>query len=464
VKNKVLFFTFLFFVLLTWLSSSIPFFWDTTIIAKLTHDFYDNGINGLIPPMDSDQGGFSMFSLYMVSVWKMFGKTLLVSHFALLPFLFLIVYNYYKLACNFLQDKFVVLAMILLMIEPCLISQSILMGYDIMMIAFFLWALNALLNEKRLLFSIVLVFLCMCNNRGIMLSAALFFLDIYFFKKKYLKIISWSLVKTYLPSIIIFGLWLIYHHYKTGWYIINPLKEDTHQAFVFGVKPLKQLGYIFWKIMDMGRVVLWIVGLIGAFYFYKKNKSVFKEVIYITIIPLLLLIAGMIFIGNPIGHRYFIVIFLLLNILFCYVLQQLQKNKMIYIIYGFAMIVLISGNFWMYPVKYGNNWDSSLKVVPVFDLKKEVDDYITKNNISVTNVGTQFPFIIAEKYMYLNDKNTHYENVWSGPIYKFPYFLYSNVINTDIPEQFEEARKNWTLIKKFKKGQVVFELYKNPKN
>lgn len=464
MKNIIVLFTFLFFIVLTWLSSSFPFFWDTTIIAKLTHDFYDHGINGLIPPMDSDQGGFSMFSIYMLCMWKMFGKTLFVSHFALLPFLFLIVYNYYQIASRFLQDKFIVLAMILLMIEPCLLTQSIIMGYDIFMIAFFLGALNALLSEKRILFSILIVLLCMCSIRGIMLSAGLFFLDIYFLKKNHSHFISWKIIKTFLPSIVVLGLWMVYHHYKTGWYIINPLKEDTHQAFVLGIKPLKQLAYIFWKIMDMGRIFLWGVVIAGFFYFYKKNKPQFKDIFYITLIPLLMLIAGMIFIGNPIGHRYFIVIFLMLTILFCFVLQQMQSKKTVYITYIFSIIVLITGNFWMYPVKYGNNWDSSLKVLPVFDLKKQVDDYIVKNNISATDVGTQFPFIIAEKYMYLNDKDFHYENVWSGPIDKYPYFLYSNVINTDIAEQFEEARKNWILIKEFKKGQVVFELYRNPKN
>jgi hypothetical protein len=36
------------------------------------------------------------------------------------------------------------------------------------------------------------------------------------------------------------------------------------------------------------------------------------------------------------------------------------------------------------------------------------------------------------------------------------------VINTDIPEQFEDVVINWTLLKKFEKGQVFIALYKNP--
>jgi hypothetical protein len=170
----------------------------------------------------------------------------------------------------------------------------------------------------------------------------------------------------------------------------------------------------------------------------------------------------MIFIGNPIGHRYFIVLFLILNILFCYVLQEIKNRKIAYTIYFLSVLSLITGNFWMYPPKYGNGWDSSLKVLPVFSLKKQMDAFVKQNNIAPEEIGTQFPFIANEPEVYLTENDLQYQNVWSGPLSDFKYFLYSNVINTDISEQFDEVITSWKLLKQFKSGQITISLYQNP--
>ena len=275
------------------------------------------------------------------------------------------------------------------------------------------------------------------------------------------KKLNFILLKKYALAVVCVICWTIYHQSKTGWFLFSPLREDTHEAMVSGSMMFKQFFYSVWKLIDFGRIGLWLI-FIFSFFIYIKNKSIdnSKTIFALVFIPLLILLFGMIPLGNPIGHKYFIVIFLLLNIAFCFALQQLS-DKISNTIFVFCSILLISGNFWIYPSKYGNGWDASLKVIPFFELKEKMDDYIASQNISPEDVGTQFPLIANKTESDLVEDNFQYQNVWAGPIYNYNYFLYSNVINTDIPEQFDEAIKTWEPIKTFQAGLVEISLYKN---
>ncbi len=458
MKNRLLFFIFLFFILLTWFSRSIPFFWDGTFFSQLSLAFYENGFNYFIAPENFDTGGFPLYSVYLANIWKLFGKSLLVSHFALLPFLIGIAFEYFKLAKQFLAGKMLVFAMLLLVLEPCFITQSVLMGYDVLLIYFYFLSLNALLLNKTILFQVSLALLCLSSVRGMLLACSLLLIDAYIHRK-----INYSMIKKYVLALVCVIFWVCYHQLKTGWFIINPIREDTHERILPFSMIVKQLIYSIWKIIDFGRIGLWFF-FIFYFFILQKNKYMEnkKTIFALVFIPLLVLIFGMIPFGNPIGHKYFIVSFLLLNIAFCFALQQLQNRKTITIVVAFSSMLLISGNFWIYPSKYGNGWDASLKIISFFELKKEMDNYILIQHISSQDVGTQFPLIANKSASDLTENTFQYQNVWSGPLSNYDYFLYSNVINTDIPEQFEDAIKTWKPIKTIHSGLITITLFKNP--
>src|SRR6218665_1366427 len=151
-RNNYLLLAFVFFSLLTVFSLSIPFFWDGTFFSEIAVNLFDKGLLHLSDTSHPDTGGFPLYSLYMATVWKISGKSLAVSHFAILPFLFGILVQYYKLCKRFLNPSVIPAALLLLICEPVFITQSILMGYDILMVYFFMLALNALLAERKLLF------------------------------------------------------------------------------------------------------------------------------------------------------------------------------------------------------------------------------------------------------------------------------------------------------------------------
>lgn len=465
MRNKYLLFTFLFFILLTVYSLNIPFFWDGTFFSETAVNFYLDGVNEFIAPPNTDTGGFPLYPVYHALMWKLFGKSLLVSHLAMLPMLLACVYEYFKLAKRFLSEQMLPLAMIILICEPTFVTQGILMGYDILIGWFFLMALNALLDQRNKLFSLALLLLCCSSIRGIMLGVALLALDLVLHKK-----IPLAKFYKYLPAGILIFSWAIYHEQQTGWFFFSPDREDTHESFLPFSMMVRQAGFIAWKVNDLGRIVLWILLIVGGILLRKKMNAEGSQLLKIVFIPLLVLSLFMIPLANPIGHKYFLVVFLCLNIAVCYLIQHLNTKKLRLLAFSALAISLLAGNFWLYPERYGNAWDSSLKVLPYFELREKMDVYIDEANIEDVYVGTQYPLIDDPRFSTLKGWTlvgcflhmNQYTNVWMGPIENYRYFLHSNVINTDIPDQIEEVKKTWKLVHEERRGQVYISLYENP--
>ncbi len=457
-NTKILLPFFILLSLLTFFSLNIPFFWDSTFFSTTSVSFYNNGMNGFIAPLKYDTGGFPLHSSYLTLIWKCFGKTLTVSHLAMLPFLLCAIYEFFKLAKRYLNEKTIGFALILLLVHPVFITQSMLMGYDIIILYFFLLSLNALHNNKRILFSIAIIFLCLISIRGIMLASVLFILDFILNKKLDLKFF-----RVYIPSILILLLWAIYHEQQTGWYLFSPIRENNHEQFSGALMMFRQFMYVVWKNIDLGGIILWIIFLFSSFYFFKKPKSSqHKELLRYVLISFFVMSTFMVLIKNPIGHKYFLVVFALLIVAVCYFIQQIEKLKVRITLFTLIGVCLISGNFILYNQRYGNAWDSSLKIIPYFKIEREMNEYIRKNNIPQNSVGTQFPLTMNLNVSHLSDSTFHYSDIEDANINYFPYFLYSNIINTNRIEELESIKKNWVVQKEIKSGMVELILYKNP--
>jgi len=174
LEKVSLWFVFLFLMVLTFFSSNIPFFWDGDLLSREAHFYFENNFSGFILPTTLDRDGTPvLYAVYLASVWKLFGKTLLISHLALLPFLLGIAWEYFKLAKTFLRTSMIPFAMLLLICEPTFVTQSIIMGFDIFMLYFFLLSLNSLLTSRPLTYSLSLSILGLCGIRGIILAGSL---------------------------------------------------------------------------------------------------------------------------------------------------------------------------------------------------------------------------------------------------------------------------------------------------
>ena len=106
--NRLCFiFTCLIAFLLVFLNKENGFFWDTIQLASGHGNFYySTNFSQLLLPIELDSGHIPVFGIYIALVWKIFGKTLEASHFALLPFALGIVWQINILCKRFIAEKY----------------------------------------------------------------------------------------------------------------------------------------------------------------------------------------------------------------------------------------------------------------------------------------------------------------------------------------------------------------------
>lgn len=458
-QNKVLLIFFVLVILLTIYSLTIPFFWDSAFFSALSVHFYNVGYSGFLAPESLDTGGFPLYSAYLTLTWKLFGKSLVASHLALLPFLFGIVYEFYKLCKRYLNEKTIGWALLIFFVDPVFLTQSALMGYDIVILYFFLLSLNALQQNKNLLYSIAILLLCLISIRGMMLASALFLIDLIHSKK-----IDPGKIKNYAPTILVLSIWFISHKLRKGWFLFSPFRENDAEGFADIGMIFRQLMYVVWKNLDLGRATLWLIVLFFTGIYIKKEKTAHqKELFSLLFVPLIVLSCFMILIENPIGHKYFLVVNTMLVISACYFIQEIQFKGSRTFVYSLLIACLLAGNFIVYPQRYGNAWDSSLKILPYFKMESEMRNYIESKKIQGLGIATQFPLTIGTHATHLSENPVWFTDIENDDINRFPYFLYSNIINTGRMEDLEKVKQTWIPEKELKSGLIELTLYKNPR-
>ena len=96
------------FVLITIFSFRIPFFWDNvSVISRAASYIYEHHFSSVILPENLDAGHAPVTAFYFAFMWLIFGKSLMVSHLIMLPFVIGLIWEFYKLAKQFLSEKFV---------------------------------------------------------------------------------------------------------------------------------------------------------------------------------------------------------------------------------------------------------------------------------------------------------------------------------------------------------------------
>jgi hypothetical protein len=179
---------------------------------------------------------------------------------------------------------------------------------------------------------------------------------------------------------------------------------------------------------------------------------------FISLISLLLLTTSF---SNPSGARYFLVPFVFLILGVCLYMEQFSRKTQVKL--GLLIcIALLSGNAWIYPERYSNDWDSSMKVLPFFQLKKELIQFVQEKKIDPSDIATQFPLTDPLALTDLSSAHIQFMNALDGPISKFRYYLHSNVCNTDLLPQIEQIKNKWVVLKELNCGQVYIRLYENP--
>jgi hypothetical protein len=448
------------FMLASVFALHIPFFWDSAIvISKSGSYFFENHFSSVMLPAELDAGHAPLIAIYFALMWAAFGKTLLVSHLAILPFVLGVIWEFYKLAKKFLPGNLIKVSLLLLLLEPVFMTQTILMGYDIILAYFFIAAINCLHKPQRGRLLFMLSFLVLLNLRGIPFMAAVFLIHFFAFRTtaaiEFLK----KNIVSYLVPILLLAAWFIYHYSESGWLLIAPVRAVQRQLNSVEMI-IRQTIYVGWKLVDYGKIVFWIFVFISSVKLFKKDIKA-RQLLIILVMPVICLAFLMVPFSNPVGHKYFLPVYLLMVIVMTYHLQFLKSLAVRTVLIIVFCIVSIAGNFIMYPERFGNGWDTSLKVLPYFSLRNKLDSFVVENKIDSKEVAVSFPMFESRRNTHLQEDEFAYSDIDTKPLEKWNYLIVTNISNSYSDRMKADVRSKWKLLTEYRSGVVYMQLYQN---
>ena len=381
-----------------------PFFWDTILTSGVSQYYLAHGFRDLILPANLDAGHPPLFYIYITGCFKLLGKSLLVAHVSMLPFLLTGIFSFIRLLQKMeFPVKAQWIGLLLFWAIPAVATQYSLVSYDAVLLSLYLLSLVLFLEHKKIAFSIVLLLIGGITGRGIFAIASIFISCIVLHRSK---IRSWIIA--FVPAVLFYLGWYLYHYKRTG-YVFSPDNGWSGQRGLADVMQLFRNGIsIIRVLLDMG-----IVFLLGynVFAFLKIRKLPFRYLI--GLIPFVIFSFSFLFLTNPINHRYYLVVYVLMLLP---VLKLLAETKWIFSF--ILMILLIAGHFQIYPGKISNAWDSTLAHLPYHGLRKEFIAYADNAGIDRSRIGTVFPMNTSLMQTNLSGDTARMINVNGLKIYR----------------------------------------------
>ena len=225
---------------------------------------------------------------------------------------------------------------------------------------------------------------------------------------------------------------------------------------------LRNIGLVGWRLIDFGRVGLWLVFL-GILINSVKKKTLydpfFRNIFFVALFQLMVIFPLVIIYKNPFGHRYFLPVIISVAIIVTY--WVLKYSRLKYVLFSLIFLVLLSGYFWIYPLKIAQGWDATPAHWPYFTVRKEMMLKIKKSDIPFNEIGTFFPNTRSTKYIDLKDNGIDMKDADLG---SDQYILYSNIYNVDdifIDELFD--RSGWEPYIETRRGRVFMTLFRKIK-
>lgn len=451
-----------------------PLMWDTIQFASDQPSwYYDHNFRYFLLPDYCDSGHPPTFALYLASVWKVLGKSLWVCHTAMLPFVFMIVFQAVKLGDRIFPEdkKKAFLCSLLLLSEAVLITQTSLVSPDILVIAFFLYTLNAILGRSALHTTIAATLLGLFSMRTMMVSMGLFLFALSYnwaqVSKDRKPLFRYLLqqVLPFVPGGLIAMAYFGYHYAVKGWIGLNPQGPWAggyqHWAGVGGF--LRNLVVLAWRLVDIGKIGMvlvfgimllsWAMGRIRFATVTQKKMAQNLLVLFLALLAVLAL--PLCLYDSLLVHRYIMPFTISVSLLAIYLLLNSQVKAKNGIVIAVVLIQL-SGHFWNYPRQYSQGWDGTLAHLPFFSLRAEFKQYMADHDIPKSEVATAFSLIKSDRIIDLKGDTTGYKDVYKDST---EYIWYSNVSNT-MNKTVDYYFRNWQVIKYEKKGHVEMALFK----
>lgn len=446
-----------FYIIVTICSMHLPFFWDTILTSTVAQWFYDHGIQNAVAPLKWDAGHPTLFQLYLMTAWKLFGKTLPVSHFAMLPFLVLMVGSFVYLIQRIqLSTGARIFGLGALLIHPYIVTQSTLVSYDILQITFFLTALIGIIDNKKTWLIVGIWGLSACSIRGQMIAVVCL--------GSYL-LYDWRNLKHHLffslAAILPLAGWHYYHYLQTGWMISTPSESwQTHRE-VAGLKQMisNTVGIVR-GFVDYGIVALSLLFCFALATIRQAEISVeVRKILLTTILVFLALATSILLFSNPVGHRYFMTIHVGMLLLIVAQWSYIRAQKLWIVILTTAFI---SGHFWLYPVEISNGWDVTLKYISYEQNRKSFFKYLSENNIPPEEIASAFPLFCSQQQTNLTS-GERLKDISETEILGNKYVAYSAICNDMRGLHTPAISRHYFLVQIFGEEKSAIFLYSRTK-
>lgn len=429
------------------LSWQQPFFWDTLLTSSVVQHWLDAGPGNLILPARMDAGHPPLFYLYLWCWLKYLGARLWVAHLAMLPFTLAGVWAFLRILRHFnMRMRSLWTGLLLFFAIPAVAAQYSLVSYDAVLLTLYLLALLFYLEGRRGLFALALVMLAGITGRGLFAIGALGFTALSWHRASFRK---W--LPACIPALGVYAGWYTYHDLQTGYIFAPDNGWSEHRGLASAQQVFRNLVSIARTQFDLGIVVLFAANI--AVYVRHRDMALRY---WIWMIPLLVFSAAFIFLTNPVNHRYYLVVYVLMLIP---VLRALEDRPLYQSV--LLVIVLACGHFQIYPKGISNGWDCTLAHRPYHRLKKEALAFAEKQGLVRQDAGSVFPMVTSPRQDAFSGDPVRLVNVHGEPVDSVPYVLYSNVGNDFSDEQLA-ALKRWRVLYTRHRGVVEMTWYENP--
>ncbi|RTQ44983.1 hypothetical protein EJV47_26815 [Hymenobacter gummosus] len=467
-------------VLLTALARHHGFFWDAVLQAsRYAQWYYQHGLQRPVLPAEFDAGHPPLFGLALAGVWRLFGPSVAVSHWAMLPLVLGTLWQLYRLVRRFLPAAWVLPGLLLVWLDATWLAQSTLVSPDVAVTFCYLLALNGLLARRPGQTAAGTAPLVLLSTRGLLLWAALGLTALLLRwpewwprraaegKRRFdltvrtLLALIWPL----LPALLLAAGWLGLHYCLTGWVGYNPDSPWAGNYQRLGpAGVLRNVVIIGWRLVDNGRLTLWLVGAVAAGLLWRggwRPGPRTGQLLALWLPPVLIMSGLMVWYANPIGHRYYLPALLLLALLVAHLLAELaalprpSARGLPRILAALALLGLLSGHCWVYPDRIANGWDASLAHWPYFRLRQQSIAWLDAQGIPLGTVGSSFPNAYPLHDVDLTGDARRFAPV---DLRRNRYVLQSNVMNFG-DAALDSLQQYWHLRHEERAGQVYFRLY-----
>lgn len=476
-RSKTGWFAILFLAGLTFLSQHHIFFWDTIQFAgKHGQWFFDQDFHQWLLPESIDSGHPPVFGWLLAAVWGVFGKNLAVSHWAMFPFLLGIVWQLLRFGHKYLKAIPLYGVVFIVLLDPVMAGQYILVSPDVVLIFFFLLGLNSLLDKQVWWLALACLGMTAISTRGMMIVAAfgLYQLIVEWPVLKKWDLRSWwNVYGAYLPAAFFSLAFLWVHYRQSGWigyHADSPWAPNFERVSGSGL--LRNLVIFGWRWLDYGRVFLWGI---GAFLVYKHwdlirgksgdkpfnvktdcNPSLpYKMTVLVVCLTALLSLSFLAYRGLH-AHRYLLPAFITFSFCLLIGIGRLENTRLKHGLLSLVLVALLTGNLWIYPERIAQGWDATLAHWPYYSLREELLDYLEEARIPLDEVGTAFPDIGP-----LNDRDLSGRTIGfkEKSLATDQYIFYSNIMNDFSDDEIDALYRDWQPLAHFRRMGVFITLF-----